>query len=570
MKDLQELVKNLPREISSYILNNPENGLVLNSGSGTKNVTGKDWYIYSSQESVNIFVFLDNVKKASKYFVLILPNTALTKKKIQSLLTVQDFFLAYVHEGNFLVYVYEKYKGDISEDSKYLFKYNTEKEREVLLGMVDQYIPAVITQNVKLMKVEEEYQNSSVQMALKFRKYMNKNRVFKLFGSILFDILKIGIWGLKLFKKILKFPSILKGRLAELFLKKKVAVISQFLNKESVIVIYAGVKFVDNEGQRSVRLTQEFIKKKQKVLYVYWDFSSSDWNLYGQVNEYLYCMPRSQFLKMYKLIKPALSECDGSKLLIHVPDMEVAKILADFVAMNYLTIYDILDDWEEFSLRGQAIWFDEETEKYILRNVYKRYAVSQGLIKKFKQYNIQLLPNGFSKEQLTDAPKENLNLGKINLGYFGHLTKEWFDWNLVLDIAKKNPEVYIHVIGYGMPDDLALPSNVKFYGKLLPSQLSGYVKNWDVCILPFQDIELSKSVNPIKVYEYLYFGKPVVLTGIPNLEDFPYVYFSHNNEEEFMNLVRKAMNTSLDFRKIEKFLDQNKWEDRANVILDEK
>jgi glycosyltransferase involved in cell wall biosynthesis len=247
--------------------------------------------------------------------------------------------------------------------------------------------------------------------------------------------------------------------------------------------------------------------------------------------------------------------------------MEIAKLLPEFISMGFYTVYDILDDWSEFAKRGQATWYDADVENFILRNVYKRYAVSQGLIAKHSKYDIEFLPNGFTAEQLTDSPKVDLVRGKINLGYFGHLTKEWFDWNLILAVAKKYPDIFIHIIGYSFPEGMELPDNVKYYGKLLPSQLSGYTKNWDVCLIPFQDIELSKSVNPIKVYEYLYLGKPVVVTGIPGLDKFPYVYFSANDVESFMNAVKKAIDNKVDYEKVTDFLKKNRWEDRAEIIL---
>jgi hypothetical protein len=48
----------------------------------------------------------------------------------------------------------------------------------------------------------------------------------------------------------------------------------------------------------------------------------------------------------------------------------------------------------------------------------------------------------------------------------------------------------------------------------VPSLVAGF----DVCIVPFLDSALTRCVDPVKVYEYLAAGKPVVATVLPELE----------------------------------------------------
>lgn len=584
MSDLDKILEDLPQEILSYIYMHIEKGFVFGSKiskgslkkryfSEVKSNTHQNWNIYFvdklDADKFNINLFFNNLSNIERFALLVVPKTTLIKKKIEGLLIVSNFFLSYSStKQDYIIWVYEKYRNNpLENENKYLFKYNSKEEIKTLSQDFDKYIPIAISNNWELSKMEEEYNSASVQLALKIRRYINKNSRNRFIGKILLKLIKLGISFLKLIKNLTKLPSTIRGNINELLIRRRVDNVKEFISSGELIVLYAGVQFVNNEGQRSVRLAQEFVKKEKKVLYVYWDYSPKEWNLYGKVNDYLYVIPRSQFLKMFVFLRETFAKQRKPILLIHVSDMEVAKLLPEFTSMGFYTIYDILDDWSEFAKRGQASWYDNDVENFILRNVYKRYAVSLGLITKHSKYEIELLSNGFSATQLTDSPKVNLTKGKINLGYFGHLTKEWFDWNLILNVAKKHPEIVIHVIGYGFPDGLELPKNIKFYGKLLPNQLSGYTKNWDVCLIPFQDIELSKSVNPIKVYEYLYLGKPVVVTGIPGLDKFPYVYFSSNDVDSFMNAVHKAMDNKVDYDKVTDFLKKNRWEDRAEIIL---
>lgn len=586
MNDSDKILKSLPKEVFEYISTDNRGGKVvgdkkiekiLHSGHSKKNnQLLNDWTLLVNMDKVskfNLDALFEKLKKTEKFVILALSPESFNQLDLGKYLVIYDFFMCYkyFYKDEFVVVIFEKYHYDsLNLDNKYFFKYNKEADRQSCPKDFDRFLHIIVSNNYELESLQAKSKFYSVQLVLKLRDSLSRRHGYKTISKILYKLLKGMIKLVKVVRSILKLPSILKGKINDLFLKRRVNNLKNFIEIGDLIVIYAGVRFVDNEGQRSVRLAQEFVKKGRKVLYIYWDYSPKEWNIYGKVSENLYLIPRSQFLKLFKLTKNSFTKKKDSTLLIHVSDMEIAKLLPEFTSMGFYTVYDILDDWSEFAKRGQATWYEEDVENFILRNVYKRYAVSQGLIAKHSKYDIEFLPNGFTAQQLTDSPKVDLEKGKINLGYFGHLTKEWFDWNLVLAVANKYPDVFIHVIGYGFPEGLQLPDNVKYYGKLLPSQLSGYTKNWDVCLIPFQDIELSKSVNPIKVYEYLYLGKPVVVTGIPGLDKFPYVYFSANDVDSFMKAVHKAMDNKVDYEKVSNFLKKNRWEDRAEIILSRK
>ena len=99
----------------------------------------------------------------------------------------------------------------------------------------------------------------------------------------------------------------------------------------------------------------------------------------------------------------------------------------------------------------------------------------------------------------------------------------------------------MHLIGYGEPNlqkKLARYSDqVKFYGKIHPSELYKYVKNWDAAMIWFQSGKLSEAVDPIKIYEYLYFGLPTIVKGISHLKDFPFTYVVENESQALDTLI---------------------------------
>ncbi len=110
----------------------------------------------------------------------------------------------------------------------------------------------------------------------------------------------------------------------------------------------------------------------------------------------------------------------------------------------------------------------------------------------------------------------SLDRGEVTAGYFGYLSDAWFDWNLVVKAAELRPGWRCYLIGYGEDarhlDDL--PPNVVFLGKMPQRDLARYAANWDVAIVPFKESELAAGADPIKIYEYLAMGLPVVVTGV--------------------------------------------------------
>jgi len=339
--------------------------------------------------------------------------------------------------------------------------------------------------------------------------------------------------------------------------------------KKPLVVVYAAVKYVESEGQRSVRLAQSMVKAGHAALFVYWNWSDEDRNVRGEIAPGVFALARTDFLGAHtRLLDTIARLCESRMLLFELPDPDAALALVEGNCRDFHTVYDILDDWEEFNHLGQAPWFDEAAEHFFLRNSKHACAVTRALVQKFPEYDVQLIPNGFDPARLTDSPARPLARGDITIGYFGYLTDAWFDWDLIIDTGKRHPESRFHIVGYGMPEGLKLPSNVVYCGKVQPTELSGFAKNWDVCIIPFKEGSLAASADPIKLYEYLYFKKPVVVTGMPHLAEFPYVITSSNDRDAFWNALQQAKAQTIDPDTIKTFLNERTWSHRARTLVE--
>ncbi|MCZ8391018.1 methyltransferase domain-containing protein [Achromobacter xylosoxidans] len=158
------------------------------------------------------------------------------------------------------------------------------------------------------------------------------------------------------------------------------------------------------------------------------------------------------------------------------------------------------------------------------------------------------------------------------VGYYGAIS-DWFDMELVAHCARAKPEWNFVLIGSTMGADLAPVqglSNVHLLGEKPYAELPGYFAYFDVCTIPFKLMPLTLATNPVKFYEYLSAGKPVVSIELPELA--PYAddcYLAHNGKE-FVAQLEKAMAQKDDQEKIARRIalaKKNSWDARVAELL---
>ena len=96
----------------------------------------------------------------------------------------------------------------------------------------------------------------------------------------------------------------------------------------------------------------------------------------------------------------------------------------------------------------------------------------------------------------------------------------WLDLKLIAAAAKAKPDwsfVFVGPIG-----DLGAPvpraSNIHWLGRCRREEVPAFISGFDVGLIPFKESSLTKTVNPLKAYEYLAAGIPVVSTRLPELD----------------------------------------------------
>lgn len=160
-----------------------------------------------------------------------------------------------------------------------------------------------------------------------------------------------------------------------------------------------------------------------------------------------------------------------------------------------------------------------------------------------------LLPHGVEYERFrvtrdqTMKPAAIQKFKKPVIGFFGALSA-WLDFELIVHIATSRPEWSFVFIGPADTDISPIKGipNIILVGKVPYEQLPYYAAWFDVGIIPFQVNELTRSVNPLKLLEYLSLGLPVVSTFMPELLKYTDIVSIPRNYEEFL----KALDTALE------------------------
>jgi glycosyltransferase involved in cell wall biosynthesis len=159
-------------------------------------------------------------------------------------------------------------------------------------------------------------------------------------------------------------------------------------------------------------------------------------------------------------------------------------------------------------------------------------------------------------------PPKLKGLKRPIIGFIGAVG-QWVNIEILDKIASKYTTVVI-----GPEFEQSLPANVIKIGKKEYQQLPNYYNNIDIGIIPFYKNETTKAVNPIKMYEYLAAGKPIVATELPEMKLFPNHIFTANNIEQFFKAIKKAkkaIKPELE-RERKKIARRHSWESRFEKI----
>jgi len=240
-------------------------------------------------------------------------------------------------------------------------------------------------------------------------------------------------------------------------------------------------------------------------------------------------------------------------------------------------LYDCMDAWEAMPGTGGELKDEGEA---LAREADCVAASSRRLSEKMNRRGLNpfLIRNGVDFAFFSSASPRGLlaHIPKPVVGYFGALA-EWFDFNLVAEIAQLRP-IYSFVLigGFGLEANVKgrevsllrkLP-NVHLLGHKPYWLMPFYLAEFDACLLPFVINEVTQATDPVKLYEYFSQGKPVVATAMSELAELDGMVYIASGAQDFARQLDAALcepDPELKQRRI-KYASESSWAKRVSAM----
>ncbi|TSC72436.1 MAG: glycosyl transferase group 1 [Parcubacteria group bacterium Gr01-1014_38] len=239
-------------------------------------------------------------------------------------------------------------------------------------------------------------------------------------------------------------------------------------------------------------------------------------------------------------------------LLIY--DTEAAEFLDDFPKSR--VVYDCVDDHRVQAGIERNSALVEKEESAIAARAAVISVTTSPLLERFSKIhrNVQLVPNAADVEAFSGRPAhEPRDIAAIphpRIGTVGALDVYKVDVELLQKIASEHPEWHFVLIG---PVDysgtggaesvrkLGQLSNVHFLGPKPREEVPSYVHAFDVAIIPYRDSPYNRASFPLKFWEFLAAGKPIVASGLPSLEPYRHLVTLTSSADAFARGIQEAL-----------------------------
>ncbi len=289
-----------------------------------------------------------------------------------------------------------------------------------------------------------------------------------------------------------------------------------------------------------------------------------------QGKEVIYCNKSQRNDRVLEFREPNLAICHNLEGLVNIGVTAAVVWVVDPQYSKYkgcfkenLFIYDCVDDFPYLILHHHRM----------LKAADVIVTTSVPLYRGIQRYRreVHLIPNGcdyyFFNEMENHEQDKKYNQRKI-IGYIGAIAP-WLDMELIAAAATRYQDHTFVIIGARLGGSV-LPEgeNIQYLGHQLYETIPTHLQNMDVVLIPFKNNQTTRATNPVKLYEYLAQGKPIVSVALPEIVPFrQYLYLSKTREEflENLQLALKENNPRL-IQERKSIAKENSWQERVRQI----
>jgi glycosyltransferase involved in cell wall biosynthesis len=170
----------------------------------------------------------------------------------------------------------------------------------------------------------------------------------------------------------------------------------------------------------------------------------------------------------------------------------------------------------------------------------------------------------------SDEPEDVRDIVRPRVGFIGGIDSHTFDPAFFVSVAKELSDVQFVLVGAcSLPDGWCELANVSLLGKKPYEEVARYMASCDVLIMPWNRNEWIAACNPVKLKEYLAVGRPVVTTPFYELKRYEGLVRITDEPGAFAQHIRTALSEEVDARSMRARVEQETWEAKAEMVLDE-
>ncbi len=308
---------------------------------------------------------------------------------------------------------------------------------------------------------------------------------------------------------------------------------------------------------------------------------------YSEPRENLYVIPTTWLKEILKYEFPKVLDIPYGFPYNDIPN------IFKYMHNKTLVLYELIDDFDlldnENTIKQAKEMFSklvkrENTFVFTSADKLRQIALDLGANPKKTIMNknaVNLQDFQRDEWQIPEIMQKILHKNKPIIGYYGALTATWFDFDLLIETVKQNPQMEFVLMGLKYPDK-NIKKTEEYFKKLekfdnftyIPpvpyNEIPNYARHWSVATIPFQINDITLGTSPVKLFEYMAMGLPIVTTPMPECKLYKSVFIA-DNAEDFSAKLKEAIKAKND-AKYQKILAQeaaeNTWEMRVNDMID--
>ncbi len=293
---------------------------------------------------------------------------------------------------------------------------------------------------------------------------------------------------------------------------------------------------------------------------------------------YFTSIARINAIIMHRWLKPHLHRLNFSAPILWFYKPEHVSLIGKF--NETLTVYHCIDEFT-VGTSGRKRQTIQMLETNLLKRADIVFANSQLTFQNKRKFNPHTyhLPSGADIAHFAKAanPATNIhpdieNLPHPILAFVGNINEK-IDISILTSVVRTHPEWTLVMIGQPHPYAVNLQplqhiSNVYWLGKQPFSALPEILKGVDVCLLPYTQSEATRYRSPLKLYEYLATGKPIVSTPHPEVNQFSNL-ITISPPKTFTQAIEDALKTDTPQAHVKRIqaAQQHSWDARVDEIL---